>query len=47
MKEPNCEDPLNHEAADMLRDQPNVFVANVRRALEGGYIGDEYFEACM
>ncbi|XP_044469306.1 NEDD8-conjugating enzyme Ubc12-like isoform X2 [Mangifera indica] len=44
--EPNCEDPLNHEAADMLRDQPNVFEANVRRALEGGYIGDEYFEAC-
>ncbi|KAJ0041213.1 hypothetical protein Pint_28214 [Pistacia integerrima] len=45
--EPNCEDPLNHDAADMLRDHPHVFEANVRMALEGGYIGDEYFESCM
>ncbi|KAJ4715046.1 Ubiquitin-conjugating enzyme family protein [Melia azedarach] len=45
--EPNCEDPLNHEAAEFLREKPMYFETNVRMALEGGYIGDEYFEPVM
>ncbi|GAY42762.1 hypothetical protein CUMW_069380 [Citrus unshiu] len=45
--EPNHEDPLNHDAAELLRDSPAYFESNVRMALQGGYIGDEYFEPVM
>lgn len=45
--EPNHEDPLNHDAAELLRDNPDYFETNVRMALRGGYIGDEYFEPVM
>ncbi|KAH9711551.1 hypothetical protein WN944_021127 [Citrus x changshan-huyou] len=45
--EPNHEDPLNHDAAELLRDSPAYFGTNVRMALQGGYIGDEYFEPVM
>lgn len=45
--EPNHEDPLNHDAAELLRDNPAYFETNVRMALQGGYIGDEYFEPVM
>ncbi|KHG26666.1 NEDD8-conjugating enzyme Ubc12 -like protein [Gossypium arboreum] len=34
--EPNYEDPLNHEAAVVLRDNPKMFESNVRRAMSGG-----------
>ncbi|TJX37716.1 ubiquitin-conjugating enzyme E2, partial [Soehngenia saccharolytica] len=30
---PNHEDPLNHDAAAVLRDNPRTFEANVRRAM--------------
>lgn len=46
-QEPNHEDPLNHDAAELLRDNPDYFETNVRMALRGGYIGDEYFEPVM
>ncbi|CAK7339519.1 unnamed protein product [Dovyalis caffra] len=39
--EPNYEDPLNHDAAAVLRDNPKMFESNVRRAMAGGY----YFTA--
>ncbi|XP_026433316.1 NEDD8-conjugating enzyme Ubc12-like [Papaver somniferum] len=44
--EPNCEDPLNHDAAAVLRDNPKLFESNVRRAMGGGYLGNTYFSRC-
>uniref|UniRef100_A0A1D1YXH8 NEDD8-conjugating enzyme Ubc12 n=1 Tax=Anthurium amnicola TaxID=1678845 RepID=A0A1D1YXH8_9ARAE len=44
---PNDEDPLNHDAAAVLRDNPRLFEVNVRRAMAGGYIGQIYFTRCM
>lgn len=43
MKQPNDEDPLNHEAAAVLRENPKLFESNVRRAMSGGYVGQTYF----
>ena len=34
--EPNATDPLNHEAAKLMRDDPAAFAANVRSSLRGG-----------
>ncbi|KAI3841015.1 hypothetical protein C5167_010775 [Papaver somniferum] len=44
---PNHEDPLNHEAAAVLRDNPKTFEANVRRAMSGGYVGNNTFSRCI
>ncbi|GJU96662.1 NEDD8-conjugating enzyme Ubc12-like protein [Tanacetum coccineum] len=41
--EPNHEDPLNREAAAVLRDNPKMFESNVRRAMAGGYVGQTFF----
>eukprot|EP00252_Welwitschia_mirabilis_P017175 TRINITY_DN3809_c0_g1_i1.p1 TRINITY_DN3809_c0_g1~~TRINITY_DN3809_c0_g1_i1.p1 ORF type:complete len:184 (-),score=30.11 TRINITY_DN3809_c0_g1_i1:149-700(-) len=45
--QPNHEDPLNHEAAAVLRDNPKMFEINVRRAMAGGYVGSTYFSRCV
>ncbi|GMH02746.1 hypothetical protein Nepgr_004585 [Nepenthes gracilis] len=45
--QPNSEDPLNHEAAAVLRDNPKMFESNVRRAMAGGYVGQTYFQRCL
>ncbi|XP_042390601.1 NEDD8-conjugating enzyme Ubc12-like isoform X1 [Zingiber officinale] len=45
--QPNDEDPLNHDAAVVLRDNPKLFEANVRRAMGGGYVGQVYFPRCI
>ncbi|KAJ6413098.1 hypothetical protein OIU84_005999 [Salix udensis] len=45
--EPNWEDPLNHDAAAVLRDNPKMFESNVRRALSGGYVGQTFFQRCI
>ncbi|CAL5378609.1 hypothetical protein ACSBR2_019383 [Camellia fascicularis] len=45
--QPNCEDPLNHDAAAILRDNPKMFESNVRRAMSGGYVGQTHFPRCM
>ncbi|AES94883.1 ubiquitin-conjugating enzyme [Medicago truncatula] len=45
--EPNYEDPLNHDAAAVLRDNPKMFESNVRRAMSGGYVGQTFFPRCM
>ncbi|KAI3722773.1 hypothetical protein L2E82_33854 [Cichorium intybus] len=45
--EPNHEDPLNHEAADVLRDNPKVFASKVRTAMAGGRVGDTFFTKCI
>lgn len=46
MQQPNDEDPLNHEAAAVLRDNPKMFETNVKRAMAGGYVGQHYFPRC-
>lgn len=36
--EPNPNDPLNHDAARVLREKPEQFTMNVNRSLQGGTI---------
>jgi len=45
--QPNYEDPLNHDAAAVLRDNPKMFESNVRRAMSGGYVGQTHFPRCI
>ncbi|KAK8656407.1 hypothetical protein V6N13_098360 [Hibiscus sabdariffa] len=45
--QPNYEDPLNHDAAAVLRDNPKLFESNVKRAMVGGYVGQTFFPQCM
>lgn len=47
VQEPNHEDPLNHDAAAVLRDNPKLFESNVRRAMAGGYVGQTFFPRCI
>ncbi|KAF8409912.1 hypothetical protein HHK36_002431 [Tetracentron sinense] len=47
VQQPNHEDPLNHDAAAVLRDNPKMFESNVRRAMAGGYVGQTFFARCM
>lgn len=42
--EPNSDDPLNLEAAEMLRSNINQFSKNVQRSLRGGSVGGTSFE---
>ncbi|KAM0825002.1 hypothetical protein ACQ4PT_069855 [Festuca glaucescens] len=44
--QPNDEDPLNHEAAAVLRDNPTKFQRNVQMALSGGYVDNTHFPRC-
>ncbi|RXN17002.1 NEDD8-conjugating enzyme Ubc12 [Labeo rohita] len=46
-KEPNPEDPLNKEAAEVLQTNRRLFEQNVQRSLRGGYVGATYFERCL
>ena len=45
--EPNPDDPLNKDAAEVLRQNRRLFEQNVQRTMRGGYIGSVYFERCM
>lgn len=45
--EPNAEDPLNADAAAVLRDDPRQFALNVRRSMQGGYVGGTHFPRCL
>lgn len=47
MQEPNPEDPLNKEAAEVLQNNKRLFEHNVTKAMRGGYIGETYFERCL
>lgn len=47
LQEPNPEDPLNKEAADVLQSNKRLFEANVLKAMRGGYVGNVYFERCL
>ncbi|KAG0578357.1 hypothetical protein KC19_4G016600 [Ceratodon purpureus] len=45
--DPNPDDPLNHEAAEVLRDNPRQFEQSVRRSMAGGYVGGTHFPRCI
>ena len=45
--EPNPEDPLNKEAAEVLQNNRRLFEQNVTKAMRGGYVGTTYFERCL
>lgn len=39
LQEPNPEDPLNKEAAEVLQTNRRLFETNVQKSMRGGYIG--------
>ena len=41
--EPNPNDPLNHQAAELMRDNPDRFRQNVARSLQGNRVDGENF----
>lgn len=41
--EPNPDDPLNKEAAQLMIDRPRDFERNVKQALQGGYVAGKQF----
>merc|ERR1712065_57451 len=41
---PNPDDPLNVDAAEIMRNDPDRFRSNVTRSLQGGTVEGEYFE---
>jgi ubiquitin-conjugating enzyme E2 M len=41
--EPNPDDPLNKEAAQLMIDRPTEFESNVKRTLQGGYFMNRQF----
>lgn len=45
--EPNAEDPLNKEAAEVLTSNRRLFEQNVQKAIRGGYVGNVYFDKCL
>jgi len=45
--DPNPDDPLNKEAAEVLRTDPKQFAINVRRSMQGGYVGGVSFAPCV
>ncbi|KAK5642648.1 hypothetical protein RI129_008815 [Pyrocoelia pectoralis] len=45
--EPNPEDPLNKEAAEVLTSNRRLFEQNVQKAMRGGYVGGTYFDRCL
>ncbi|CAG0884787.1 unnamed protein product [Cyprideis torosa] len=45
--EPNPEDPLNKEAAEVLQNSRRLFEQNVQKTLRGGTIGSTYFDRSL
>eukprot|EP00128_Syssomonas_multiformis_P009624 Colp12_sorted_trinity150504_noHs@35321 len=45
--EPNPDDPLNKEAANVLKENRALFAQNVARAMRGGTVDGNYFERCL
>lgn len=46
-QEPNPEDPLNKEAAEVLQSNRRLFESNVAKAMRGHNVGGTYFECCL
>lgn len=42
--EPNPNDPLNKDAANVLSKNKALFTKNVKKSMRGGYIDDEYYD---
>lgn len=47
VQDPNPDDPLNKEAAEVLRNDPRQFEINVRRSVQGGNVGKDHFPCCL
>jgi ubiquitin-conjugating enzyme E2 M len=45
--DPNPDDPLNKEAAEVLRDNPRQFEQNVKRSIAGGQVAGTYFPPAL
>ncbi|XP_034046284.1 NEDD8-conjugating enzyme Ubc12 [Thalassophryne amazonica] len=45
--EPNPEDPLNKDAAEVLQSSRRLFEQNVQRSMRGGCVGSTFFERCL
>lgn len=45
--EPNSNDPLNKQAANVLSKNKNLFASNVKSSMRGGYVDDEYYDHIM
>uniref|UniRef100_A0A914WJ04 E2 NEDD8-conjugating enzyme n=1 Tax=Plectus sambesii TaxID=2011161 RepID=A0A914WJ04_9BILA len=45
--EPNPEDPLNKEAAEVLQSNRKQFEQNVQRAMRGGQVGSNHFQRSL
>lgn len=45
--EPNPDDPLNKDAAELLKKNASQFARNVNVSLRGGYVGDTYFPSAL
>jgi ubiquitin-conjugating enzyme E2 M len=45
--EPNPEDPLNKEAAEVLQNNRRLFEQNVKKAMTGGVVGSQHFDRCL
>eukprot|EP00117_Sycon_ciliatum_P002229 scpid84414/ scgid7554/ NEDD8-conjugating enzyme Ubc12; NEDD8 carrier protein; NEDD8 protein ligase; Ubiquitin-conjugating enzyme E2 M len=45
--EPNPDDPLNKEAAQVLVQNRKMFESNVTRAMRGGMVNGQTFERCL
>lgn len=46
-QEPNPEDPLNKEAAEVLQTNRRLFENNVAKAMRGQNVGGTYFDCCL
>lgn len=44
--EPNPDDPLNKDAAELLKRDKYAFQRNVDQSMRGGYVGGTRFSAC-
>ena len=42
--EPNPNDPLNKDAANVLVKNKSVFTSNVKSSMRGGYIDNEHYD---
>jgi ubiquitin-conjugating enzyme E2 M len=47
LQDPNPDDPLNHEAAEVLRDNPRQFDLNVKRSMSWGFVAGNHFPRCI
>jgi len=42
-QDPNPKDPLNEQAAELMKNNPHAFRSNVNNSMRGGYVSGEHF----